>query len=394
MTQKTSAGIEKLKTCIRIWWKIDGTRHRETLHNTPPTPENCQKAQAMADMIATQIEMGIFNRHQVFPNSPKRPEAYFGFYIQKWQSVDSQKLAKISYDTYLSKVTHHITPYWSQKQIAKITVDDIENWVYKILAPNLSTKTIKEIIMLWRKIYSYWARHQKNNNDPAQYIQLGATDAEDIDPFSKEEIANILNTSTDPTLHNLWTVMLWSGLSFHELISLVITDLDLDNGWLYVNRSYVTGEYRVTKNRRRKRQVELLPNVIEALRDQIQIAQTYLPQSVTITDRDNKKTKTYQLQFLWIDPILQKHYTYSQLTKRWKKHLEACEVRYRPLNNGRHTYASQVLSSGAVSAEWLANQLGHANTDMIHRHYGKFIPKDASHIIRQLANALNNKTTD
>ena len=47
-----SAGIEKLKTSIRIWWKIDGKRERETLYNTPPTAENIKQAQATADMIA------------------------------------------------------------------------------------------------------------------------------------------------------------------------------------------------------------------------------------------------------------------------------------------------------------------------------------------------------
>ncbi|MGP9749369.1 Arm DNA-binding domain-containing protein, partial [Psychrobacter sp. AOP31-B2-9] len=84
------------------------------------------------------------------------------------------------------------------------------------------------------------------------------------------------------------------------------------------------------------------------------------------------------------------NYTYPQLEKRWKRHLDSCDIPYRALNNGRHTYASQVLSTGIISAEWLANQLGHVNTEMIHKHYGKFIPSDSRHIIRNLANALNN----
>ena len=46
--QKISAGIEPLKTAIRIWWKIDGERHRETLHNTPPTDANIAAAKATA----------------------------------------------------------------------------------------------------------------------------------------------------------------------------------------------------------------------------------------------------------------------------------------------------------------------------------------------------------
>lgn len=63
-------------------------------------------------------------------------------------------------------------------------------------------------------------------------------------------------------------------------------------------------------------------------------------------------------------------------------------VEARPINYGRHTFASQVLSSGTVSAEWLAAQLGHINTQMIHKHYGKFIISDAHHIIDGLATVL------
>ena len=214
------------------------------------------------------------------------------------------------------------------------------------------------------------------------------TDPDDIDPFDRDEMARILNYPTNITLHNLYTVMLWSGLSFHELISLAVEDLDLANGCLFVNRSYVREQYRVTKNRRRKRQVDLLPQVITALKNQIEQVSNNQKNSIQITDRDNKKIKSQTLTWLWYDDTSKTHFTYSQLSRRWKSHLESCGVRYRPLNNGRHTYASQVLSTGAVTAEWLANQLGHTNTDMIHRHYGKFIPKDANHIIKNLANAL------
>ena len=386
--QKISSGIEPLKTAIRIWWKIDGERHRETIHNSPPTDANLAAAKATADMIAQQLRMGIFDRDTVFPDSSKRADRYFGYYIHQWRKVENNKVAKISFDTYDSKVKTHIEPYWHMKPIAKITVDDIEDWIYNVLLQKLATKTVKEILMLWRKIYSYWARHQKTVNDPTQYITLTQADPEDIDPFDRDEITRILAYPTTLTLHNLYTVMLWSGLSFHELISLAVEDLDLDHDCLFVNRSYVREQYRVTKNRRRKRQVDLLPNVIAALQNQTQQVAANAKNIIQITDRDNKKIKPQSLTWLWYDDTTKTHFTYSQLTRRWKAHLQGCGVRYRPLNNGRHTFASQVLSSGAVTAEWLANQLGHTNTDMIHKHYGKFIPKDASHIIKNLSAAL------
>lgn len=384
-----SAGIEPLKTSIRIWWKIDGKRHRETLYNTPPTANNIKEAQATADMISQQIRMGIFDRNQVFPNSPKRPESYFGHYIGIWKRNEVSTVSPTSWQTYLSKVENHIQPYWSKKQIAKITTEDFEHWVYKVLQKRLAPKTIRDIIMLWHTIWGYWARKERNPSDPTAYIKLSSNDSEDINPFSKDEIATIINSETDPTLKNLWTVMLWSGLSSHELIPLAVEDLALENGCLYVRRGFVKGLHKATKNRRRKRQVELLPIVIDALANQQNIVQANVKQSIEILNRDNITKETQYLTWLWYDPNRKTHYNYAQLEKRWMAHLSKCHIAYRSLNNGRHTYASQVLSSGAVSAEWLANQLGHANTEMIHKHYGKFIPQDARHIIDRLNQAIH-----
>lgn len=386
-----SAGIEKLKTSIRIWWRINGVRDRETLHNTPPTPENIKYAEEIAQVIKKQIKMGVFDRDQMFPHSPKRREAYFRYYIELWQNTAQPTVAPTTWSTYLSKVSIHITPYWGDHQIAKIEAEHVEQWVYKTLMKHLSPKTIRDVLGLFHTIWTYWARHQKNPNDPTQYVKLAMRDSDDINPFTRHEINTIISAETDPTLNNLWTVMLWSGLSTHELMPLSTEDLDLAHGVAHVNRGFVKGVYKATKNRRRKRQIELLPVVIEALQSQSELVSDKSKLSVKVLDRDNHTYKSQQLTFLWLNPNTNSHYTYSQLEKRWRRHLQTCRIPHRPLNNGRHTYASQVLSTGAVSAEWLANQLGHANTEMIHKHYGKFIPADSRHIINNLSKALNTK---
>lgn len=385
--QKISTGIEPLKNSIRIWWKINGNRERETLQ-LPPTPQNLEHAKQIADMIKMQLTLGTFDHAKTFPQSKKRPEAYFGYYINEFLQIEQHRISQVSFDTYKSKIEHHIRHKWQHTHINKITTNDLEHWVYKELLNKLSTKTAKEILMLWRKIYRQWARNQPYINDPSQYITIKQADPDDINPFTKEEIRIILENETDPTLKNLWTVMLWSGLSSHELMPLAVSDLDLSNKSLYVRRSYVKGNYRVTKNRRRKRQIALLPNVIQALKNQQELVKNNAPNTINITDRDNKKTKQETLTWLWYNPKTKNHFTRSQLDLRWESHLKKCKIAYRPINNGRHTYASQVLSTGAVSAEWLANQLGHTSTDMIHKHYGKFIPKDSDHIINNLAEKL------
>jgi len=53
------------------------------------------------------------------------------------------------------------------------------------------------------------------------------------------------------------------------------------------------------------------------------------------------------------------------------------KVRYRGPNHARHTFASQLLSTGMISKDWIALQMNHSCTKMLDDHYAKWIPEDA-----------------
>jgi integrase len=69
----------------------------------------------------------------------------------------------------------------------------------------------------------------------------------------------------------------------------------------------------------------------------------------------------------------------------WKHHLIKAGVRYRGPNHARHTFASQLLSTGMISKDWIAQQMGHTSTKMLDDHYAKWIPEDAP----PMANMIN-----
>ncbi|RUB35102.1 site-specific integrase, partial [Pseudomonas aeruginosa] len=50
--------------------------------------------------------------------------------------------------------------------------------------------------------------------------------------------------------------------------------------------------------------------------------------------------------------------------------------------------ASQMLSSGIATPEWIADQMGHTSTAMIFKHYAKWISKDGPDIVGLLNQAL------
>lgn len=383
------AAIECLAKSIRVIWYENGQKQKETL-KIPPTKENVQYAEDLANLIQIELNMLKFDRARHFPNSPAIIEKKFIVYIDAWLDKNKKSVAPSSWHSYTSHINNHIKPYFGEMIPDQITAAMVEDWVSEILMPQLANKTIREVITRLRKIWQYWAV-QKNTiqlMDPTSSLTIRLPDPDEIDPFSKKEIQAILEYQTTKELHNLWTCLLWSGLSMHELCALAIEDIDLKKGIINVRRSCVRGHYRVTKTRRRKRSVQLLQSTASALASQISIAQFYPSRVVDVLDRDNRTTRPHSVHWVWLNEDRSSHLNYDQIKNRWHKHLKESKVRYRAPNNGRHTYASQLLTSGLVSAEWLAQQLGHTSTAMIHRHYGKFIRKDDPGHINKLNDHL------
>ena len=85
-------------------------------------------------------------------------------------------------------------------------------------------------------------------------------------------------------------------------------------------------------------------------------------------------------------PIDAKNFT----NRIWKPMLEDLEIEYRRPYNTRHTCATLWLASGE-SPEWVARQLGHANTQMLFSVYSRYVPNltrnDGSAFERLLASA-------
>jgi integrase len=65
---------------------------------------------------------------------------------------------------------------------------------------------------------------------------------------------------------------------------------------------------------------------------------------------------------------------YGNVSKRvWKPILKYLGLRVRRAYETRHTAATLWLASGE-NPEWIARQMGHANTEMLFRVYSRYVP--------------------
>ena len=82
------------------------------------------------------------------------------------------------------------------------------------------------------------------------------------------------------------------------------------------------------------------------------------------------------------------------LSKQWRAAMLKSNLRYRRMYETRHTFASWALAAGETP-EWVAKTLGHVNSSMIYKTYGRYIPnltsKDGSAFERLYSESANKK---
>ncbi|AVO55769.1 Arm DNA-binding domain-containing protein [Ectopseudomonas mendocina] len=383
-------GVEVRGNRVRVYFRYQGELCREPF-NGDATPENVAQAERLVGMIEYEIKAGTFSYARHFPDSPRVKTNTLGHYMDLWLEIKRNEMAPSGFRTYKSKVETHIRPRWGDEQADAIDHLHLQEWVHKTLMPSLHNRTVREIVSLVKQIFTLYRARNRSAHDPTEGITIRQPDPDEVDPFDREEIDAILSTPTDK-LQELYLAqfMLWTGPRVSEAIALAWEDVDLKAGTVRFRRGQVRGVYKVTKNRRSNREVRLLKPALQALHAMAMHTQKLKPVEVEVLDRDNKTRKRQALRFVFHCTSTDAAHSSSDMLLKgfWRPHLEAAEVRYRGPNNCRHTYASQLLTTGAVTLQWLKDQMGHTTIAMLERHYGKYISKDGPDMIPLLEQAL------
>lgn len=383
-------GVEVRGNRVRVYFRYEGELCREPIPGDA-TVENVANAERLVGIINYEIKAGTFSYARHFPDSPRVKTNTLGHYIDLWLDIKGNELAPSGFRAYKSKAETHIRPMWGAKQADQIDHLDLQAWVQKTLMPKLHNKTVREIVSHLRQIFTIYRTRNRSAHDPTEGINVRLPDADEADPFDRKEIELLLAPDPDHCQEiNLAQFMVWAGPRVSEAIALAWEDVDLEAGTVKFRRSQVRNHYKVTKTRRSTREVRLLGPALGALKAQARHTKNLAPVEVAVTDRDNKTVKRQKLRPVFHKTTTGAAWTSSDVLLKtwWIKHLKDRGIRYRGPNNCRHTYASQMLSTGVVPLDWIADQMGHTSTAMIWRHYGKWINQDGPDMIGLLEHAL------
>jgi len=395
----------KLRDSIRLVFTYKGVVCKETLKGlNAKNDKHMGHAEKMLAAIEYDLLIGNFDYLKHFPNSNR--SKLFGVSkvvkditlqeaIDTWMVIKSAENARSTTKNYKSKIDNHILPAFGNRILSTISKAEINDWITKD-KKHLSNKTINEMLMILKSVYKDAVENKLITESPLDSIKYRKTITMEPDPFELDEIQKISDTDTKRVQEvQMMIFNMWTGLRMSELIALSWDDIDMENWNASICRAKVEGYFKKTKTKGSTRTIELLSPAIDSLKILKEYSFNLPPLLRTVTLEDNKTTLNEEWRPIFINTNTNKPHanTNTVCHRFWQSHLKKAGVRYRPSGQSRHTYASQLLSTGGISKEWIAMQMGHTNTRMIDEHYAKWMKGQGTNMT-EIANAalgFNNK---
>jgi integrase len=360
----------------RLWvtFRYLGERVREPAGLTD-TVDNRKTVRIQLDLITAEIKTGIFEFAKRFPHSGRKAyfaelegrtatkdpvDVIFGEYVKKWWAAMTPGMSESQIRDYTSILDHHLLPHFADMPFS-------EFWspicLKKFIAQLMGKKT------RYQKPLS--AKRIQNIMIPLRVIGRDAIDefgwSQLADPFSRLKLPKVKKIRIYPFDFAEWQILMqfilpWyrpyfefavqTGLRPSEQVALKWSDID--GQYIFVERSRVKNKEKTDlKTADSRRAIEIRPSMQAALEDQKMLTQGFDTPYVFINTQGR--------------PILQ-----DKLREHWARAMKKSGLAYRRMYECRHTFASWALGAGELP-EWVARTLGHVDTSMIYKTYGRYI---------------------
>lgn len=367
-------------------FRFQGKRCREqtTLEDNPVNRKRMEKALAK---IEFDIEAGTFDYATTFPGSRKLkapsaavnagggyaspthplvvvppvasapPTPTFAEFCATWIAEHKIEWRRSHLKVLNSTVDKYLLPEFGAMQVSQIDKGAVLAFRAKLAEQpgrggrKLSNKRINSVMGPLRQILNE-ASDRFGFVAAAAKIKPLKIKKGDVDPFTLEEVRALID-AVRPDYKDYFTVRFFTGMRTGEIHGLKWQYVDFDKRLILVRETFVLGEDEYTKTDYSQRDIQMSQPVYEALKRQ-QLA-------------TGKATHVFCNRVG--EPLDNKNFT----DRVWYPVLRLLGLKSRRPYQTRHTAATLWLASGEAP-EWIANQLGHANAQMLFQVYSRYVP--------------------
>jgi integrase len=336
------------------------------------TPANLKKLTKIMDLIDAEILLGRFDYQAYFPESKilkklKQQELAINSHLHKiptlndfftvWVSELEMGWRRRYKKSILSIYDNHIGYAFSDRLVNSIDKPEILQFRAEIAkqvkknGKKITALHVNQIMKLFKRIMNEAADRYDFNN-PLRGIKLLRTIKPQIEPFTLEEVMLIIE-SVRADFKDYYTVRFFTGMRTGEIDGLKWKNVDFSRRQICIREALVKGYVEQTKTDASLREINMSPPVYKALLRQFEVTGNF--DYVFCIKNGNP-------------------FDYGNVTKRvWKPILRYLGLKDRRAYQTRHTAATLWLASGE-NPEWVARQLGHANTKMLFSVYSRYVP--------------------
>ena len=274
----------------------------------------------------------------------------FSAYAKDWLERKKVTVTLSTYRDYRSTLEVYAIPHFAETPICQVSQRDVMDFLDAL--SKLSAKRKNNIMVPVKCIFNDAKRRGDIKDNPTETIRRFKEEKPFIDPLSFPEMKLFLH-HVDPHYLAYFTTAFLTGMRPNELLALKWHNVDFEMRMVTVREGRVQGIEGPPKTLSSYRDIDLMEPLYEVLlrhREQI-------PQETRYVFTGEKGAP------LQVDNL--RH-------RVWYPTLQAAQLRKRTMYQTRHTFASLMLSYGEDPL-WVARMLGHTSTEMLYRHYGKYI---------------------
>lgn len=360
----------------KLWidFRYLGERVREP-SGLADTPENKARVRKQLNLITAEIANGLFVFGDRFPHSTKihhfaelegktvtkKPEEVtFGEYVKQWRQAMEPGMTSGQKRDYQGLLNCYILPFFANRPFSEFTSVLTKKFLASLksttsrLGKPLSAKTIRNIMIPLRVI-------TKDACDEYGWFHLP-------DPFSRVKLPKPTKCRVRPFNFQEWELFIehvpeWyrpyfnfavqTGLRPSEQVALKWHAIDEE--FIHIELSRVRKEEKEDlKTHESHRMIQLRPTLRKILAQQ------------------KGMTKGIKSPYVFLN-MHGIRITQENLRSVWELAMKKSDLDHRRMYETRHTFASWALALGETP-EWVARTLGHVDTSMVYRTYGRYIP--------------------
>lgn len=299
-------------------------------------------------------------------------------YLRDYKAGNNAIRATTLYN-YESYLINHVYPNIGDKTLDKLTTTDVQRLythLYKAGRVDgkggLNPKTVNRIHTILGSAMEQALKNGLVSKNVVKLTEKAKAIEKEIKPFTKEELERILKFAKEEWVYPAILLAAYTGLRRSEVLAITWDDVDLNAGILNVKQGFtmqpdretgiVKHDFSPTKTEKSKRDIPLLPIVIEALKQRkvrqqelrlLSGSSAYNPLNLVFANKDG--TALTPSSFYW----------------NFKRIMKASGLNQEGgLHRLRHTFATTLLREGA-KIENVQKLLGHSTistTIDIYRH--------------------------